>query len=256
MRDHGEADILGHGQVQGLHTKFDLSTGDFKCDIVLEDLYHKNEFGPNDATSPPFAVALTGDTLIASWRGSSTLSDWVSVDFSVAPGHSASWYDVAPGLRTHAGFTFMVESDITKHTDDLLALIEKHDVKRLVFTGHSLAGGAAQMANFVVSGRMKQAGSKWAAAEQVEVRTVAFAAPNVMVDVTNSDAATKSFVDDVSSRSVNLIAEQDLVSRAGTDNQFVDAWMKDSIPALVDEKAGWKPIPNLLFWVVDVENSA
>ena len=56
------------------------------------------------------------------------------------------------GLRTHAGFTFMVESDITKHTDELLALIEKHDVKRLVFTGHSLAGGAAQMANFARGG--------------------------------------------------------------------------------------------------------
>jgi hypothetical protein len=72
---------------------------------------------------------------------------------------------------------------------------------------------------------MKQAGSKWSTvADKVEVRTVAFAAPNVMVDVTNSDAATKSFVADVSSRSVNLIAEQDLVSRLGTDNQFVDAW--------------------------------
>merc|ERR1712060_422156 len=74
-----------------------------------------------------------------------------------------------------------------------------------------------------------------------------------MVDVTKSDATTQAFVGDVSSRSVNIIAEQDLVSRVGTDNQFVDAWMKDSIPALVDEKAGWKPIPNLLFWVVDLD---
>ena len=113
-------------------TKFKLSTGDFKMDIVLEDLEHETELGSNIATSPPFAVALTGDTLVASWRGSSTLSDWVCIDFGFAPGYSASWYDVAPGLRTHCGFTFMVESDITKHTAALCSLIDMYDVTRCV----------------------------------------------------------------------------------------------------------------------------
>ena len=48
----------------------------------------------------------------------------------------------------------------------------------------------------------------------------------------------------------------DLRSRLGTDNQFADAWMKDSISALVDEQRGWKPMPNLLYWVTSVETSA
>ena len=94
-----------------------------------------------------------------------------------------------------------------------------------MFTGHSLAGGTACLGTYVVSGRMKQAGSPWAAvADKVDVRTVAFSAPGAMIqDVSKSDAATKSFVADVSSRCVNLIAWMDIVPRVTTDLDFMDA---------------------------------
>ena len=57
--------------------------------------------------------------------------DW-AIDAGLAPAHSESWYAAAPQLRTHGGFTSMVESDVTKHTDEILALIEKHGVTRCV----------------------------------------------------------------------------------------------------------------------------
>ena len=46
--------------------------------------------------------------------------------------HSASWFDAAPGLRTHGAYTATVESDITKHTAALCSLIDMYDVTRCV----------------------------------------------------------------------------------------------------------------------------
>ena len=153
--------------------------------------------------------------------------------------HSASWYDVAPGLRTHGAYTTTVESDITKHTTALLSLIDMYEVTRLVFTGHLLAGGTACLGTYIVSGRMKQEGSPWAAvADKVEVRTVAFSAPGAIIqDVSKSDDATRAFVEDVSSRCVNLIAWMDIVPRVTTDLDFMDAYLEDTLPALAKDVA-------------------
>ena len=149
-------------------------------------------------------------------------------------------------------WTATVEGDITKHTKALLSLIDMYDVTRLVFTGHSLAGGAACLGTYVVSGRMKQAGSPWAAvADKVDVRTVAFSAPGAIIqDVSKSDDATQSFVADVSSRCVNLIAWMDIVPRVTTDLSFMDAYLEDTLPALAKDAVG-RPLPKLLYWLLD-----
>ena len=59
--------------------QFELSTDNFECNMVLEDLNHESPFGSSQATNPPFAVALTRDsdavTLICCWRGSTTMEE-------------------------------------------------------------------------------------------------------------------------------------------------------------------------------------
>ena len=103
-----------------------------------------------------------------------------------------------------------------------------------------------------MSGRMKQAGSPWAAvADKVDVRTVAFSAPGAIIqDVSKSDDATKAFVADVSSRCVNLIAWMDIVPRVTTDLDFMDAYLEDTLPALAKDAVG-RPLPKLLYWLLD-----
>ena len=108
------------------------------------------------------------------------------------------------------------------------------------------------MGNIVVSGRMRNPASPWAAyKDKLEVRSVAFAGPGAIIqDVLELDEATKSFANDVASRSVNLIADQDIVSRFTTDLDFVDAYLDDVLPALAEERV---PLPKLLFYVVDAK---
>ena len=55
-----------------------------------------------------------------------------AINFAATPVHSASWFDAAPGLRTHGAYTATVESDITKHTTALCSLIDMYDVTRCV----------------------------------------------------------------------------------------------------------------------------
>ena len=54
----------------------------------------------------------------------------------------------------HSGFCAIVESDLLKHGPLMITTMKALELKNLVFTGHSLAGGAAQVANLVVSGWM------------------------------------------------------------------------------------------------------
>mmetsp|Transcript_1516 Transcript_1516/g.4534 ORF Transcript_1516/g.4534 Transcript_1516/m.4534 type:complete len:434 (-) Transcript_1516:112-1413(-) len=231
----------------GERPSFDLTgAGGAPPEIVIDDIQH-DDMLDGIATAPPFAVALKDKTLIACWRGSVTMSDWVE-DIGFAPCLSASWYAAAEGLRCHGGFTALVESDITKHEAAILGLVKKHGCTQLIFTGHSLAGGMAQLGNFVVSGRMLQPTSPWyEVKDALEIRTVAYASPVAIQEVTaNKDAATKAFVEDVASRSCNIIAEQDLVPRLGTGLTFTDDFMEDVVPAIAGSK-----IPASLYWILD-----
>lgn len=234
---------------------FELSTDGFECTIVLSDLEHTSPFGSSEATNPPFAVALTKDTdavtLICAWRGSDAIEDW-PINLAATPVHSSSWFESAPGLRAHGGYTATVESDLTKHTAALLKLIEDFGVTRLVFTGHSLAGGTACIGTIVLRGRMQQAGSPWAAVDKVDVRTVAFSAPGAIIqDVSKADDATKSFAADVSARSVNLIAWMDIVPRLTTDLGFVNRYLENSLASLAELEV---PLPKLLYNLIDIRH--
>ena len=76
-------------------------------------------------------------------------------------------------------------------------------------------------------------------------------APGAIIqDVSKSDDATQSFVADVSSRCVNLIAWMDIVPRVTTDLDFMDAYLEDTLPALAKDAVG-RPLPKLLYWLLD-----
>jgi len=86
--------------------------------------------------------------MIITWRGSQTLMDWVN-DFSITPILSRSWSDAAPKLRIHAGYAALVENEMALHEQEIKQHIKDRKIKEVVFTGHSLGGGLANVAHLL-----------------------------------------------------------------------------------------------------------
>jgi hypothetical protein len=121
--------------------KFDASKVDATSD------YHI----PLKSTTPTFITATIEKTLILCWRGSVTLMDWV-VDFAAAPVASPLLRQMARYIKVHCGYFSLVENDLALHEDRIIEEIETKDIKELIMTGHSLGGGMAQVAHFLIQG--------------------------------------------------------------------------------------------------------
>ncbi|KAJ2740464.1 hypothetical protein GGI20_005791 [Coemansia sp. BCRC 34301] len=95
--------------------------------------------------TPSFGfVAHKDDTkeIIVSWRGSTTLMDWVA-DFTVVP---YSWPDQIDGSAVHSGFLFAYNAAASKVKSAVAGLLQKHPDYKIVLTGHSLGGAQAVLA--------------------------------------------------------------------------------------------------------------
>ncbi|KAJ2460526.1 hypothetical protein GGF42_000786 [Coemansia sp. RSA 2424] len=89
-------------------------------------------------------VAHKDDTkeIIVSWRGSTTLMDWVA-DFTVA---SHPWPDHIDGSAVHSGFLLAYNAGASKIKDVVAGLVQTYPDYKIVLTGHSLGGAQATLA--------------------------------------------------------------------------------------------------------------
>ena len=196
------------------------------------------------ATTPPFGVfeIEKSNTMILVWRGSMTKMDWV-VDLAVAPVVSTRWNQVAPSLRAHAGYTSLVESDLSLHEEWLVEQIEKRNISQVIYTGHSLAGAMAQIAQVAIQGQRMQSGSSspWGRVsdKQIAFRTIQFGAPMSCLLVDN-DKESLDFWKLVGKTSCNIVYGTDMMPRAPGNFDYVDKavrqalvpFLRDTIPIM------------------------
>lgn len=228
---------------------FKLSNKHFGLDNV--EIIKFDTHGKLAETTPPFVAVVFEKTMICGWRGSSTLMDWV-VDFAFAPVASSRWIKSAKSVRCQGGYCALVENELSLHEDFLMDEIKKRGIKDLIFTGHSLAGGVAQVAHLFVEGSRANPRSPWSEStlKDLNVRTIAFSAPMTTVNLDRKhDPESVRFVNHVGSTMCNVIYESDPVPRGYAHLDFIHRIVRNALPQVVK---GLK-IPRTVKWAFGVQ---
>ena len=131
------------------------------------------------------------------------------------------------------------------HMETIIKEVEARDLKRVVFTGHSLGGGMAQVANLYASARSNF--------PDVEIRTCAFAGVMTVLDVGDADKATQDFVADVKERSCNIMYGQDIVPRLPGYMTYLDECVTDVLPKINEMIKKEVPVPGFIYEFVNVD---
>ena len=95
---------------------------------------------------------------------------------------ASRWSGETKDIRAHGAIVNLVEHTFSLNEDAIVGLIETHKVERAFFTGHSLGGGIANVADLCVRGQLKKAGSPWAELDgKVTWLAYTFASPQTIV---------------------------------------------------------------------------
>ena len=175
----------------------------------------------------PCAVSLVGKTLYVAWRGTQSILS-IIMDLHTTP-ICPSLLGNVQGVQVHAGMWSSVEHDFTSFAVQLARRIiqDKSEVEHVVFCGHSLGGGIAQLAQ-VLGHRSQMQGFKnlnksdqetqliTDIFSQVTFHCVAFAAPmvlNIDEEAAGNHSETCEFLSAIGCNSTNYVFENDVVPR-------------------------------------------
>jgi Lipase (class 3) len=144
-------------------------------------------------------------------------------DAGYAPVTSSRWCQVTSNaVQAHSSYTSFVESDLALHEAYLLEQIRARNIDTVLLTGHSLAGGMAQVAHLVLEGQLQTKGSLWHPLQtSLTIRSVAFAAPmTTLVNASESspvDDRTRAFLTKIALHSCNLVYGPDVIPHGAGD---------------------------------------
>merc|ERR1719464_1046994 len=237
------------------HFKLRASTGEM-ANIVIFDNH-----GVFHATTPSFAVAVINKTMICGWRGSNFSSGGVPnaffdfiTDGAIGPTICNELGKASSGIRMQNAMMSFAALELSVHGDEIVSLIQKHDINEIVFTGHSLGGGIAYCAHTILQAQMdglndSSSATKWKNLNgNITVRTVVFSAPmtlfgcGTVVDPNNNVIVNKDsedLLEKVGKTTVNLIFGSDVVPRAYSHIEYfgeiLDAVGSDDVPSKINK---------------------
>jgi hypothetical protein len=208
-----------------------------------------DDFGKLAETTPPMAIAITGKTMIIGWCGSQTLMDW-ALNVAFSPLASRAWTHVAPRVRAHGGYCALVESYFSQYQAFIVREIKERDINELIFTGHSLAGGVAQVAHMFVEGERQRLTplSEWPIS--LSVRCIAFSAPMTTMTLDRKHKQSADFIKNIGKNVANIIYASDPVPRAYAELDFINELIINVLPQL----SKGIPVPGIIKWVFDLQS--
>jgi len=141
-------------------------------------------------------------------------------DLGAAPVRSLLWYEMCPDIWVHSGIYAKVQSDFLAYEKDIMQ-VAKEGMKpgsnqncRIIFTGHSLGGGAALVAHMCALGVVDKIPDT-KDLEHINLESVCFAAP--MVFFIHNDKKKDERVQQVQEifqqQSLNWVCDKDVVPR-------------------------------------------
>jgi len=229
-------------QLYEVRTKSDFDLAHQDMDVEPELLLFDNH-GIFESTNPPFAAVIVEDALILGWRGSVTAMDW-DRDFGFSVASSFRWKGVAKTVKVQGAYASLVENALTEHEDNLIRAIKERNIKEVILTGHSLGGGAAQVAHIFLQGQLSQVEvSPWKELSGcITVRTISFEGPMTTVFVESGDLVEdqrgKAFIEECGANMCTTVFSMDPVPRMYGMPEFA----MDIIDNLIVDKS---PISNL-----------
>jgi len=139
----------------------------------------------------------------------------------------------------------LVSSDLARHQMRAINYIKEHEnIKQIVFTGHSLAGGMATLANVFVRAKLDYGGernSPWLAIKDrnIDIRTLSFAPPMTMFDcdevgIQNNDA--EKLLQEVSKSTRGIVFGCDVVPRGYAYTNYIHDAIAEAIPDFLHNK--------------------
>jgi len=233
------------GKIYKAEKKSDLNISDGKIKdlkVVLLDrnicVDGKDKVKANlDASTPTFAIVVTGKTMILGWRGSKNPMDYI-VDAAFVPLASRSWIKKAPCVRAQGAMLAIVENHMCIHEDFILGEIQRNRIDEIVLTGHSLGGGIAQVAHMYIKGEVMTKGSNWnvKATESIMIRTVAFSAPMTTCLLDRTHEASRLFINEVGSTMCNIVYKQDIIPRGYGHLDYAMDVLNDAVVPVIYQK--------------------
>eukprot|EP00931_Biecheleriopsis_adriatica_P065574 TRINITY_DN40080_c0_g1_i1.p1 TRINITY_DN40080_c0_g1~~TRINITY_DN40080_c0_g1_i1.p1 ORF type:complete len:546 (+),score=122.77 TRINITY_DN40080_c0_g1_i1:67-1704(+) len=231
LNEHGLS-----GGVEVKRAKF-LAAGVLSPSVatVLLDFKPQGKFKPPDRVrrdgGRPAGPASTvgGKTekiFIVAWQGTQLDQRPMDVftDLGAAPVRSAMWNKMCKDIWVHSSIYAKVQSDFLHFQETIEEEVVKQamrnpdDTCRIIFTGHSLGGGAALVANMCALAVVDQHPNP-EIFNHIELSSVTFAAPMVFF-VHNDhakDEVAKAVVNEIKERfkchSINFICDKDVVPR-------------------------------------------
>eukprot|EP00536_Pseudo-nitzschia_multiseries_P012226 jgi/Psemu1/31349/gm1.31349_g len=202
--------------------------------------YHEMEFlKESQINRPPFTAVITDakkpDTMVLGWRGSATLGDAHKdlVAFSPAETDDSNKTNV----QVHSGMREVIEhqfhvscKSIGKQFGlgrDLINLVQK-GLKRIIFTGHSLGGGIAQAAHWMLQNEDTEL-SRAVREHNVELHTFALSAP-MSLSSPNKTIKVENMI--------NIVYQDDIVPRAYGNTKFMKVGLQQLTQSIKESKKG------------------
>eukprot|EP00656_Telonema_subtile_P038474 TRINITY_DN433_c0_g1_i4.p1 TRINITY_DN433_c0_g1~~TRINITY_DN433_c0_g1_i4.p1 ORF type:complete len:852 (-),score=113.70 TRINITY_DN433_c0_g1_i4:123-2678(-) len=202
--------------------------------------------------SPIILTASIPGCMIIAFRGTKSISD-VVVDLFASPAPSPHLNKSCPEMQVHEGMHATVEAALIRYMPAMLQLISEHRASQVIFTGHSLGGGLAQialadaLAKKLFGGNLEAYAGDDLTQEQVrekietlKFRAITFAAPMVFhFDNTQNLKPNLNTLTEALGKSKNYVSFGDMVPRMpGMPEYWVPA-LKDMINKVSRDHFVW-----------------
>jgi hypothetical protein len=215
-------------------------------------------YGKKDKFYQPAAVVVHGRTMFIAWRGTQTLLDMIT-DINCTPQVAPLWHELCPEIKVHNGMYGMIQTYFHEQLEKMQAIAADHKVRKIIFTGHSLGGGLAQIALLSMFGQLhtkfseykpsatklqeKSApelkGALYKLFRRIECSAIVFAAPMVfhVPAVKSLQPATQATLKLLQNQCANFVFDDDVVPRFPGHITFWKAAMAEIAAQKVETSA-------------------